>query len=101
MHFDTWFGKLWTRFRAGVVQDVPPGLEECEACRELECTQERWLNCEKRLETEAAQLCDAKATLMRTDELPRIFMAQEPQAAPPESGEPIAPPRRRKISSES
>jgi len=39
-----------------VVQDVPPGLEQCETCREVDCSQERWASCEHRLETEAIVL---------------------------------------------
>jgi hypothetical protein len=50
------FGRLWKRLADGVVQDVPPSLEECEKCRELECTQERWESCERRLAAEAAAL---------------------------------------------
>jgi hypothetical protein len=53
------FGKLWKRLADGVVQDVPPSLEECETCRELECTQERWESCERRLAAEAAALAEA------------------------------------------
>ena len=44
MRSNSWFGKFWTRLRTEVVQDVPPSLEECESCREVSCTQERWRN---------------------------------------------------------
>ncbi len=40
---------FWKRVADGVVQDVPPDLDACETCRELECTQERWESCEPRL----------------------------------------------------
>jgi hypothetical protein len=43
------FRNLWKRVADGVVQDVPPNLDGCETCRELECTQERWESCELRL----------------------------------------------------
>jgi len=56
MRSQSWFGKLWQRLSAGVVQDVPPRLDACEACREVDCTQERWESCERRLATEAAAL---------------------------------------------
>jgi len=56
MRSQSWFGKLWKRLGSGVVQDVPPRLEECEICREVECSQGRWESCERRLATEAAGL---------------------------------------------
>ena len=43
-----WFAKLWTRLSLAVVQSVPAELEECEMCRELSCSQERWNTCERR-----------------------------------------------------
>ena len=101
MRSDNWFGRFWTRLRSGVVQDVPPNLEECETCREVDCTQERWLQCEKRLAAEAASL-SANAP-GRTDELlPCVAPAASPGAMPaPASGrtEEIAgPPQARKTS---
>jgi hypothetical protein len=72
-------GKLWKRLGAGVVEDVPPSLEECEACRELECTQERWASCERRLATEAAALNRAKS-----GELPEVAGHDAPTAQPAE-----------------
>lgn len=56
MRSPSFFGKLWRRLGSGVVQDVPPSLEQCEACREVDCTQERWRSCPQRLATEAALL---------------------------------------------
>ena len=38
------------------MQDVPANLEQCESCREVDCTQERWESCRQRLDTEAAML---------------------------------------------
>jgi hypothetical protein len=53
---ETWFGKLWKRVKAGVVTDVPPSLDACESCREVDCPQERWLTCPTRLAVEAERL---------------------------------------------
>lgn len=55
MRFSSWLGKFWKRLSTGVVQDVPAHLDECEDCREIDCTQERWESCERRLATEAAE----------------------------------------------
>lgn len=69
----TWFGKLWTRIRREVVADVPPSLEECESCREPDCTQARWLTCARRLAAEAEALGSPSAFYPsitgRTDEM--------------------------------
>lgn len=54
MRLSHWFGTLWKRLSLSVVQEVPAGLEECEACRETECTRERWDACERRLAAQAA-----------------------------------------------
>jgi len=75
MRSGTWFSEIWNRFRKGVVQDVPPSLEECEACRETECTQERWLTCERRLAGEARarpQTSSGESQTATTDELPKL-----------------------------
>ena len=37
------------RLRMCVVQPCPPELYACEACHKLECDDEEWLHCEKRL----------------------------------------------------
>ena len=47
-----WLGRIWRRAVASLIEDVPPSLEECEVCRVVDCTQERWLVCAKRLVTE-------------------------------------------------
>ena len=52
----TWFGKFWNRLKAGIVADVPPSLDACETCREVDCTQERWSTCVTRLAVEAERL---------------------------------------------
>jgi hypothetical protein len=84
MAAESWFGKIWTRLRSGVVQDVPPNLEECETCREVDCTQERWLQCERRLATEAASLAASRAGAARTGELPGMPALKTPLAATPD-----------------
>jgi hypothetical protein len=87
MRSDNWLGKFWTRLRAGVVQDVPASLEECETCREVDCTEERWAKCERRIAAEAASLAASGAGLPpgRTGDLPGMFGEQAPQAAAQES----------------
>ncbi len=97
-----WLGKLWTRLWSGVIEDVPASLEECESCRELHCTQERWENCEKRIATEAASLA-LSGNVARTGELlPRVpLTVRAPAMAtdePPYQAE--NPPRKRKISNQ-
>ena len=84
MRSEGWFGRLWSRITSGVVQDVPPSLEECEVCREVDCTQERWLTCERRLAAEAASLGAAGTSAGRTDEVPGFSFPESPlpQAAP-------------------
>ena len=85
MHSNSWFGRFWTRVKAEVIQDVPPSLEECESCREVNCTQERWLTCARRLAAEAeAQPRDdgnyfTPSVTGRTDEMPGIFASESPQ----------------------
>ena len=37
----------WLR---SLIQDVPAELEECEVCREVDCTQSKWEECPRRLE---------------------------------------------------
>jgi hypothetical protein len=36
------------RVRAALIADVPPELDECESCRETECTHERAETCGRR-----------------------------------------------------
>jgi len=83
MRSNSWLGRFWTRLRAEVVQDVPPSLEECESCREVSCTQERWRTCARRLATEAEQLYARDAVIPsvtgRTAEMPGIFATDGPQ----------------------
>ena len=39
-----WIDRLWQH----AVQDVPPELDACESCREVDCTAERAATCETR-----------------------------------------------------
>ena len=51
------FGKLfrlWSRFRTGVIQDVPEDIQFCEfECRKEQCIMGDWEKCEKRLHSGA------------------------------------------------
>ena len=91
MRSNSWFGRLWTRVKAGVIQDVPPSLEECESCREVNCTQARWRTCARRLAAEAeAQPSDVgddvtPSVTGRTDEMPGIYATDGPKDQPTEN----------------
>lgn len=89
MRSESWFGRLWTRLSSGVVQEVPAALEECESCREVDCTQERWLHCERRLEAEAATL-SANASGRTNELLPRVVPPWSPAAEPTPAPGPTA-----------
>ena len=32
-----------------IIQDVPNQLSECEICRKTECSDDKWIKCEKRI----------------------------------------------------
>jgi hypothetical protein len=107
MHSEGWWGRLWSKMKSAVVQDMPSSLEECEACREVDCTQERWRTCERRLAAEAARLAAAGTSTGKTDEVPGISAAPDAAAPPaaPRGTDPAASyeqretyARRRKIS---
>jgi|GEM_PF-6624873 len=102
MSSDSWFRKFWTRLGAGVVQDVPPALEECETCREVDCTQERWLNCERRLGTEATAfaITGVVDSAGRSGDFPALYISQKPQPAPEEQHEGGVARREKKISTQ-
>ena len=75
MGLGSMLGRMWSRLRTGLVQDVPPSIEACESCRELDCTQERWQSCAQRLATEAVLLHGADAlapTVTKSAELPEV-----------------------------
>lgn len=49
----SWTGKAkqtLAKIKNSIIQDCPPELNACEICRKLECNDEEWLNCEKRLQ---------------------------------------------------
>jgi len=96
MRSESTFSLFWARLRAGVVQDVPPSLEECETCREVECTQERWLACERRMVADTASLAGSTA---RTGDLPAILTEQDQETASDENGQDSDYGKRRKLSS--
>ena len=89
MRLNTWFGRFWTRLKSEVIQDVPSSLEECESCREANCTQERWLTCARRLAAEAEQSYAREdyvpSVTGRTDEMPGIFATDNLQDQPTEN----------------
>lgn len=81
MRSDTWFGKFWNRLAAGIIDDVPPSLEACEACREVDCTQARWRSCAVRLAAEAERLMPlgpAFHPTARTDEMHGVSSIELP-----------------------
>jgi hypothetical protein len=41
-------GRKLRALGASIKQNCPPELEACESCGELECSTERWRNCEYR-----------------------------------------------------
>ena len=103
MQSGNWMSKLWSRFRAGVIQDVPPSLEECESCREVNCTQARWLSCARRLAAEAEHDGSSNrfmpSTTGRTDEMPCQSDANSPNAHPGEAETSECCEQRKRISS--
>ncbi len=80
------FGRFWARLWSGVVADLPASLEECESCRVVDCTQERWLRCERRLIGEANRL--AENPLATTTDLPQVTPAGVPSEASPDTPTP-------------
>jgi len=85
MHSNSWFSRFWTRVKAEVIQDAPASLEECESCREVNCTQQRWLTCARRLAAEAEaqprHLADffTPSVTGRTDEMPGMYATDSSQ----------------------
>jgi hypothetical protein len=99
MRSENWLGRFWSRLHAGMVQDVPPSLEECETCREVDCTQERWEACERRLATEATHPANPHHGPARTSEqLPGQTTSAAGESSAPAGGEEGLPPRSKKIS---
>lgn len=101
MRSESWFRRFWARLWSGMVQDVPPSLEECETCRDVDCTEERWHYCARRLAAEAANL-SANAPGRTNELLPRVppdlpYLPAD-HTPEPASEEPSAPLRTRKIS---
>jgi len=101
----TWIGKFWTRIKSGIIQDVPPSLEQCETCREVNCTHERWSSCASRLAVEAEHYESlgvlAPSATGRTNEMPGVFDADETQTRPSDTAtkDPCCDQRKRASSS--
>jgi hypothetical protein len=80
----SWFSRFWTRLRERVIQDVPASLEQCESCRAIDCVQERWQTCARRLASEAERLSlssdDGVAPngATRSQEKPWYLSAEDP-----------------------
>jgi hypothetical protein len=49
--------------RLAIVADVPPELQACEACREAECTQERYTACRSRQKGEKQEKTHRQAAV--------------------------------------
>jgi hypothetical protein len=82
MRLDSWLGRFWKSFQAGVVQDVPASLEECETCRVINCTQGQWEFCARRLAAEAERLLGPDSLVAssgRTEEMPRVSSQEMPK----------------------
>ena len=58
MPLRSWLSSKWVRIQGSIVSDVPLSLDECEDCRQLDCSQVKWLSCPRRLAGEAERLSD-------------------------------------------
>jgi hypothetical protein len=46
----SWIRQLWERIKSQIIQDVPTENAVCEYdCDKLECSDEKWTDCENRL----------------------------------------------------
>jgi hypothetical protein len=84
MSAGSWLSTILTRVRRGVIQDVPPNLEACESCREVDCARERWLACAKRLAGEAEQLAEqgfVVSSAAKSGEMPGVSSPEIPAVA--------------------
>ena len=53
--------------KKSVVDECPPELYACEVCGALECNNEKWLNCEKRIQARDFMLeSGSKSTALTT-----------------------------------
>ena len=57
--------KLLGRHKAEIIADVPASIDACEACRVVDCTQERWLACPERLAVETERKRQAQEAASR------------------------------------
>ena len=44
------FGRVLRKIKEAIVQDCPTEYYACEVCNDLDCTNEKWLKCQTRLE---------------------------------------------------
>lgn len=45
-----WLRDFYKKVKTSIVEDCPSESFACEVCHELDCTNERWLNCSARLD---------------------------------------------------
>ena len=81
MSSSSWLSTIWTRLRREVIQDVPPSLEACESCREVDCARERWLSCARRLAGEAERLAEEGVSVCATARSGEMFGVSSPALA--------------------
>ncbi len=53
----SWIGRAWAQLTAAIVQDLPAILNECESCRETDCTRRQWELCPRRQRALVALTC--------------------------------------------
>jgi hypothetical protein len=85
MLLGSWLGTFWARVRNSVIDDVPPSLEQCESCRALDCSQERWETCAQRLATEAERFYEGGLVLEATaisTEMPWVSSPEDVEDTP-------------------
>ena len=59
----TFLGWFWSRSKSDLIQDVPSNIASCEFdCHVLDCNQEHWDTCERRLSMEGASVVTNPAT---------------------------------------
>jgi hypothetical protein len=49
LHLPKGIMRVWKKFKASIVQDCPAELFACEVCDNLDCTDEEYSHCGRRL----------------------------------------------------